>query len=95
MDIFSTYGYIGLFLAAFLAATIIPLSSEAVLYYMIYQSGDRLLSVIVASAGNVLGAMLNYWLGYKSSKLLLKKILRMEPASILENSQVTLIIVNV
>ena len=78
MDIFSTYGYIGLFLAAFLAATIIPLSSEAVLYYMIYQSGDWLLPVIVASAGNVLGAMLNYWLGYKGSKLLLKKILRMD-----------------
>ncbi|HGY56351.1 MAG TPA: DedA family protein [Caldithrix abyssi] len=77
MDIFTHYGYIGLFAASFLAATILPLSSEAVLFFMIQQSNEWALPVLVASVGNVLGSIVNYWLGYKGSYALLQKILRM------------------
>lgn len=54
----------GLFAAALLAATILPAQSEAVLVALLAE-GDTApwLLVTVASAGNVLGACLNYLLG--------------------------------
>lgn len=56
--------YMGLFLAALLAATIVPMQSEAVLVGLLltgeYPPGWLL---TVASAGNILGAMLNWLLG--------------------------------
>ncbi len=57
-------GYFGLFLNAFLAATLIPLSSEAVLAVLSRAEGfDVALLFAVATLGNTLGAMLNWWLG--------------------------------
>jgi len=57
-------GYLGLFLAAFGAATLLPLQSEAVLVGLLL-SGDYqwawLLSV--ATLGNVLGSVVNWLLG--------------------------------
>jgi membrane protein YqaA with SNARE-associated domain len=56
-------GLVGLFIAAFLSATIIPFSSE-LLFLAFLSSGFPLLScVIVASAGNTLGGMSSYGLG--------------------------------
>jgi membrane protein YqaA with SNARE-associated domain len=54
----------GLFLAAFLAATLLPAQSEAVLAALLL-SGDISppLLVAVASAGNVAGSLVNYALG--------------------------------
>lgn len=56
--------YLGLFLAAFLAATIVPAQSEAVLVGLIL-AGDRpvLLLFLVATTGNVLGSVVNWLLG--------------------------------
>lgn len=56
--------YGGLFLAAFAAATILPLQSEALLVGLIL-AGDRPVAVLVlvASLGNVLGAAVNWLLG--------------------------------
>jgi membrane protein YqaA with SNARE-associated domain len=56
--------YTGLFMAAFLAATILPMQSEAVLVGLLL-TGDYSPTVLlaVASCGNVLGAVLNWWLG--------------------------------
>lgn len=57
-------GYVGLFLSAFLAATILPFSSEAVLAGLMAAGGyDWTLLWTVATAGNVLGAMVNWALG--------------------------------
>lgn len=56
--------YAGLFLAALLAATILPMQSEAVLVGLLLTgkySASWLLAV--ASAGNILGALLNWLLG--------------------------------
>ena len=56
--------YAGLFMAALLAATILPMQSEAVLVGLLltgnYSVGWLL---AVASAGNILGAVLNWLLG--------------------------------
>ena len=57
-------GYGGLFLGSFLAPTILPLSSEAVLAAMVIGGFDPVACVLVASAGNSLGGMTSYFLGY-------------------------------
>ncbi|WP_428337636.1 YqaA family protein [Paenirhodobacter sp.] len=54
----------GLFLAALLAATLLPAQSEAVLAGLILAGGHPLwLLLAVATAGNVLGAAINWALG--------------------------------
>ncbi len=54
---------LGLFLAAFVAATLIPAQSEAVLVALLLEGGPPVLLVAVATAGNVLGSLVNWWLG--------------------------------
>lgn len=56
--------YAGLFVAAFLAATIFPMQSEAILVGLIL-SGDYSTPALlaVASVGNTLGAAVNWGLG--------------------------------
>ena len=57
-------GLFGLFLSAFVSATLVPMSSEAVLAALIAAHGwDVVLLVLVATAGNTLGAMVNWALG--------------------------------
>ncbi|HEY9030582.1 MAG TPA: YqaA family protein [Kangiella sp.] len=77
MEFFAELGYIGLFIAAFLAATILPLSSELVLTALLLNDLSPELLVIVATVGNVLGSLTNYGLGYWASKTVIQKWLRM------------------
>lgn len=57
------WGLAGLFLASFLAATILPFSSEAVALAMA-AGGFSLVDVfVVASVGNTLGGLTNYGIG--------------------------------
>lgn len=56
--------YLGLFLAAFAAATLLPLQSEALLVGLLYNSQLAVLGLwLVATLGNVLGSLVNWWLG--------------------------------
>ncbi|WP_158972862.1 YqaA family protein [Paraglaciecola sp. L3A3] len=56
--------YLTLFLSAFISATLLPGSSEVVLSAMILQGNINLLLIwSAATAGNVLGSCVNYWLG--------------------------------
>lgn len=55
--------YLGLFLAAFIAATILPMQSEAVLVGLLLADYSPWALVLVASAGNVLGSVVNWLLG--------------------------------
>ena len=66
--------YLSLFAISFLAATILPFSSELTLAGLIATSNfDNLLLLIVASFGNVLGSVINWALGFYSRKLTTKK----------------------
>ena len=56
-------GYSILFLSAFGAATIVPLSSEIVFIGMLEQGFDPVLVWLVATTGNSLGAVVNWILG--------------------------------
>jgi len=57
-------GYAALFLSAFLAASVLPFSSEAVLGgMMVSDRFDQVWLLVVASTGNTLGAVVNWALG--------------------------------
>ncbi|OPA86315.1 hypothetical protein BFW87_26625 [Pseudomonas fluorescens] len=57
-------GYLGLFLAAFGAATLLPLQSEAVLVGLLLSGHYSLWWLLgIATLGNVLGSVVNWWLG--------------------------------
>jgi membrane protein YqaA with SNARE-associated domain len=55
--------YTGLFLAAFLAATLLPAQSEAVLAGLVVAGYPPAWLLLAAGAGNVLGSLLNWYLG--------------------------------
>ena len=66
--------YLSLFFISFLAATVLPFSSELTLAGLISTSNyDNLLLLVVASFGNVLGSVFNWSLGFYSRNLSIKK----------------------
>jgi len=82
MEFLLDYGLIGLFVAAFLAATILPFSSELLLVLLVNQSGEWLLPLIAASLGNILGSVVNYFLGFYGESFLFHKLFRMKEETV-------------
>ncbi|MDR3127050.1 MAG: VTT domain-containing protein [Tannerellaceae bacterium] len=82
MESLIAYGYAGIFVAAFLAATILPFSSEVVLTGVLLAGGDSWTSFAAALAGNSLGGMTCYWLGRCGKTHWIVKYLRMKPATL-------------
>lgn len=58
------YGYIGLFVGSFLAATVFPFSSDVLLVGMLIAGAGVVPTVVVATIGNWLGGLTSYWLGW-------------------------------
>ena len=82
LDGFVEYGYIGLFLASFLAATILPFGSEFVFVTLIAFRLDPWLCTIIASVGNWLGGMTNYYLGRLGKTEWIEKYLKVKKEKI-------------
>lgn len=57
------YGYLGLFAVCFLAATILPFSSEGILILALSLDFDPYICLILASFGNTFGGVTNYFIG--------------------------------
>ena len=57
------WGYWGLFLSAFVAGSILPFSSEAVMVVLVRMGLDPVGCVAAAALGNTLGGMTCYWIG--------------------------------
>ena len=83
MENLAEWGYIGLFIASFLAATIIPFSSELVLSILIANNYDLTTSLIVASIGNWMGGLSSYLIGRLGSWDTIEKYLRVKRDKIL------------
>ena len=76
METLIQLGYPGLFIASFLAATVLPMSSEVLLGLLLANGFDPLVTMTVATAGNVLGSVVNYGLGLWGSRFLVEKVIR-------------------
>jgi len=63
IDILLGYGYIGFFIAAFIAGSVFPFSSEAVMVGLIAAGLDPIKLVVYGTIGNTLGSMFNYGVG--------------------------------
>jgi membrane protein YqaA with SNARE-associated domain len=82
LDSFADYGYAGLFLASFLAATILPLGSEVVFAVLLAAGLNGWACVVVASVGNWLGGMTNYYLGHLGKIEWIEKYLKVKKEKI-------------
>ena len=61
------YGLSSLFVAAFISATLVPIGSEPALFGLLKLNPDIFWSaVLVATAGNTLGGMVDWWMGYEA-----------------------------
>jgi membrane protein YqaA with SNARE-associated domain len=58
------YGLAGLFFAGFLSGSILPFNSEAVMSVLILAGVNSLSCIIVATAGNTIGGLSIFYLGY-------------------------------
>ncbi|HNY53183.1 MAG TPA: DedA family protein [Bacteroidales bacterium] len=76
------YNLWGLFLASFLAATVVPFSSEAVLSVLIASGTGIKSAILVATAGNCLGGMSSFAIGYLGKWEWIEKYLRVKRESI-------------
>jgi len=83
------YGYGGLFLGSFLAATLLPFPSEALLLGALELDMNMWGALALATLGNFLGGMTNYGIGYYANsdvvlarfKIDRRRILRWEKRS--------------
>jgi membrane protein YqaA with SNARE-associated domain len=67
-----------LFASAFLSATLLPGSSEALLLFRISDGGAWSSLVLVATAGNLLGSLLTYGMGRVGNTALHSRLLRID-----------------
>ena len=80
--------YLSLLFISFLAATILPFSSELTLAGLISTSNyDNLLLLVFASFGNVLGSVFNWGLGFYARNLTIKKWFPFKEAQIERSSK--------
>ena len=81
---FVEWGYLGLFIASFLGATLIPFSSVLVFSLLIIKGYDFNLSLLVATTGNWLGGLSSYFLGRLGKWSTLEKYFRLKKEKIVK-----------
>ncbi len=65
------FGLTTLFIASFISATLLPVASEPALYGLLRLNPDLVWSAIaVATAGNTLGGVLDWWMGYGAHQVI-------------------------
>jgi membrane protein YqaA with SNARE-associated domain len=82
VDFFYQYGLFGLFLAGFLSGSVFPFNSESVLSLLIYSGFDTISSLAAATAGNTLGGISIYYLGYLGKLEWIEKYAKVKPEKI-------------
>jgi membrane protein YqaA with SNARE-associated domain len=60
-------------LSAFISATLLPFGSEALFIYDLSQNYNFYILLFVATFGNSLGAVVNYFIGLKGEEFLINK----------------------
>ena len=76
------WGYIGLFIAALAAGSILPFSSEVVITILVQMGADPWICVIAATIGNTLGGLICYWLGWLGNPEWIERWLKIDKAKL-------------
>lgn len=63
IELLTTYGYMGMLIAAFLAGSFFPFSSEAIMLALLATGLDSWGLIIYGTIGNILGSLFNYCIG--------------------------------
>ena len=63
VQLLTDWGYLGLFISALLAGSIVPFSSELMMGALVAMGLEPWLCVLAATLGNTLGGLTCYWLG--------------------------------
>ncbi len=77
-----SWGYMGMFIAAFIAGSVFPFSSEAVLTALQLAGLEPLRLFFAATLGNVGGSMFNYGVGTLGRMEWIEKYLHVERAKV-------------
>ncbi|CAD7838766.1 MAG: probable membrane protein YPO3302 [Olavius algarvensis Delta 4 endosymbiont] len=77
----ANFGYLGLFLISFLAATLLPLGSEATVAFMAAGEFNPLGLLFIATAGNSLGALVNYLVGRWGANIVFSRFIKIDQAT--------------
>ncbi len=72
-------GYLGLFIVSFLAATLIPLGSEIFVITMLVMGYSPFYIFVIATMGNTLGSIVNYYVGQCGAKIILSRYIEVSP----------------
>ena len=78
------YGYFGLFIGSFIAATVVPFSSDALLIGMLLAGGSVTGTVVVATLGNWAGGLVSYWVGWIGKWEWIEKWFRIKKETLLK-----------
>jgi len=78
METLIEWGYLGLFIATFLAGSILPFSSELVLSGLLAVGSNSTGCLLAATAGNFLGGMTCYWIGHLGKIEWIEKYLKVD-----------------
>lgn len=78
INILSSYGYWGMLLAAFLAGSVFPFSSETVMLLLLGSGLDSWQLVIYGSIGNTLGSVFNYYVGRMGNPEWIERVLKIK-----------------
>ncbi|MCQ2217736.1 MAG: DedA family protein [Paludibacteraceae bacterium] len=78
LEFLETFGIVGLFIASFLAATVLPFSSEVVFAGVLATGCNPLGCLISAAIGNTLGGLTCYWIGRMGKTEWIEKYLKIK-----------------
>jgi len=87
MEFFEQFGYFGLFLGSFLAATILPFSSEILVTGMLIAGANPFYVFIFATLGNWLGSVSTYGIGWLGKLQWAEKYLKISHKKIEKQQQ--------
>ena len=82
MEWLESLGLLGLFIGLFLAATVVPFSSDALYLAILAATGDPVSCLIVGTLGNWLGSVVTYWIGWLAKWEWLEKWFKVKPETL-------------
>lgn len=87
VEFLQDYGILGLFIGSFLAATVIPFSSEVILSGVLIAGINPFHAFFAATAGNWLGGLTSYYVGHLGKWEIIEKWFGVREEKLLKQKQ--------